>query len=167
MPVIAPSRIACTGPTPKSSAFVAPVTQNRPQPDRVEDQDAALDALEHRPGEEADQPRRAGGREVAPVAEGRRRRADQQVAGDAAGQPDDGGQHDDAEQVEPGPHRGQPAAEAEDERPRQVEGEDQRRVEAVRDVHRRQHVPIGDGLEAVGCSAAGRCAMTIDRISPA
>ena len=31
-PVIAPSRIAGTGPTPKSSALLAPVTQNRPSP---------------------------------------------------------------------------------------------------------------------------------------
>src|SRR5919199_902716 len=30
MPVIAPSRTAGTAPTPKSSAFVAPVTQKRP-----------------------------------------------------------------------------------------------------------------------------------------
>ena len=31
-PVIAPSRTACTGPTPNCSALVAPVTANRPSP---------------------------------------------------------------------------------------------------------------------------------------
>ena len=41
------------------------------------------------------------------------------------------GEHDDAEEVELRAHRGQPAAEPEDERPRQVEPQDQRRVEAV------------------------------------
>ena len=100
MPVIAPRMIACAGPSRKSSALVAPVTQKSAEPEGVEDQHAALDAFERAAGEEADQPRRAGGRQVAPVAEGRRRDADQQVADDAAGEPDDRGEHDDAEQVE-------------------------------------------------------------------
>src|SRR3954452_25400297 len=105
------------------------------QTDRVEDQDAAFQALQHGSAEEADQP--GGGRrgQIAPVAKGRRRHADQQVAGDAAGQPGAAGEHDRAEEVELGAHRGQAAAETEDERPREIEGEDQRRVEAARDVH--------------------------------
>ena len=52
-----------------------------------------------------DQAGGAGRREVAPVAERRRRRADQQVAHDAAGEPDHGGEHDDAEDVEAWPAR--------------------------------------------------------------
>ena len=104
MPVIAPSSTACTAPRPKSSALVAPGDAEQAEADGVEDQDAAPDVLEQRPAEEGDQPGRAGGGQIARVAEGRRRHADQQVAGDPPGERHDRGEHDDAEEVELGPH---------------------------------------------------------------
>jgi hypothetical protein len=58
------------------------------------------------------------------------------VAGDSAGQADDGGQHDHPEQVEPGPRGGQAAAEAGHERARQVQNEDERGAETLGHIRR-------------------------------
>ena len=127
MPVTAPRMTASTGPTRCCSAVAAPVTQKSDRP-------AASKTMIERPkrptvadGEEGDEARPGGDREVAPVAEGRGRDADQQVARDPAGEADRDREHDDAEEVEPGAHCGEPAAEPEHERARQVEHEQERR----------------------------------------
>ena len=83
----------------------------------------------------------AGGGEVAPVAKRLRRAADQQVAHDASGHADGHREHDDAERVEALAHAGDAAAEAEDERSHQVQGEDHVGVESRQ--HRSAILPQG------------------------
>jgi hypothetical protein len=72
--------------------------------------------------------RQADHREVAPVPQGQWPDADQDVAGNAAGEADDRRQDQDAEEVEPGSHGGDRTAQGEGEGPRQVEHEQQRRL---------------------------------------
>ena len=76
------------------------------------------------------QPGGAGHGQVAPVTERLRRDADQQVADGAAGDAHHHGQHDRSEQIELLAHAGHAAAEAEHERPHQVEDEQQGRIES-------------------------------------
>ena len=91
--------------------------------------DRALEAVDRRVREGRQEPGAGGHGQVAPVAERLRRDADQQVANGAAGDPHDHGQHDRPEQVELFTHAGHAAAEAEHERPDQVEDEQQGRAE--------------------------------------
>ena len=122
MPVIAPRMTACTGPEPEVQRLAGAGDAEhargrwRRRPAR-----RAGCAPARGPAKKHDQPGRAGRGQVAPVAEGRRRHADEQVAGDAARQPDDRREHDDAEQVQPRADGGEPAAEPEDERADQVQ----------------------------------------------
>src|SRR3954470_16884160 len=95
-PVIAPSRIAGTAPTRKSSAFVAPVTQNRPSP--TASKIRTLRWMRSRAGRAKKRAILRRRRLPDSASRGsRRRHADQQVADDAPGQPDDRGENDDSE----------------------------------------------------------------------
>ncbi len=102
------------------------------EPAGIECQDRTLEAVERGMGKGCHQTRASGDRQVAPVAKCRRRDADQKIADGAAGDPHDHGEHDRAEHVEPHAHPGHAAAEAEHERAREVEDEQQRRIESAK-----------------------------------
>src|SRR5581483_430866 len=119
-PVIAPSTIASTVPTWWSRAVLAPVTQKSASPAASRTR-RALEPSECGVGYEGDEAGPAGHREVAPVAERLWRNPDQQVACDPACEPDDHGEHHNAEDVQTLAYPGKPAAEPEDERPGQIE----------------------------------------------
>jgi hypothetical protein len=130
MPVIAPSTTAWTGGTRKASAVETPATQNSASPAASR---TSIWRRERSTGCGCQERHEAGGArggEVAPVAKRLRRAADEQVASDAAGHADGDREHDDAERVEALAHAGDPAAEAEDERSREIQGKDEVGVES-------------------------------------
>src|SRR5829696_4851130 len=94
---------------------------------RVQYVDWPSNPAEERRSKDGDDTGAAGDGKVAPVTDGGGRDADQQVAGDAAGEADNDGEHDDAKKVEPCAHACHAAAEPERERPREVEDQQQHR----------------------------------------
>ena len=119
-----------------------------------------------RAGDEADESGRCGRGEVAPVAERGRGDADHEIADDPAGERDGEGEHDDAEEIEPGADTGQAAGEPEDERPREVQDEDQVGIKA--DDHR---CSLSAGATRLTASAArvrrvASSGYKLDRMAP-
>ena len=99
----------------------------------VKDVDRAPIASQDGGRQERDQPGAAGDGEIPPVAERCRRDADQQVAGNAAGESDRDREHHNAEDVKACADGGEAAAETEYECPNEVEDKQERGVEAVQD----------------------------------
>ena len=107
--------MAWAGPESELDCFGGSGDAEQGEPGGVEDLDDVPDPLEQGAGGEGHQPGGSGGGQVAPVAERGGWSADQQVSDDAAGEGDDQGENQHAEEVETGFHGRESAAEAEHE----------------------------------------------------
>ena len=122
MPVSMPSSAAITGFRPKASAFCVPATAKsaRPAASNIKIGVRSRSISEYQ--KKVSNPAARADRKIAPVADrGRRNRADQQIARDAAGAGRHEGQDQNAEEVEPAPDARHRAADREDKRAGKVE----------------------------------------------
>jgi hypothetical protein len=96
--------------------MLAPVTGNNASPAASKNVNRPLEPLKEAKRQRRQQPGRAHHSPIAPIAKpcwG----TNKQIARNPAGKPDNGGQHDDAEHVEPGSHTSQAAAQSEHKGP--------------------------------------------------
>jgi hypothetical protein len=93
---------------PWTRAVLAPVTQKSASPAASSTSIGPPIRLRSGWARRVTRPAPAGDGKVTPVTDGGGRDADQQVVGDAAGEADNHGEHDDAEEVEPCAHAAMP-----------------------------------------------------------
>ena len=129
MPVSIPISAAGTGPSPNSSAFSAPVTQNSASPAASSTLITRSVRPERRVEEERHQPAATGHQQVAPVRQRRRRRTAPISTSRRKPPPSpvDAGQHQHREDVELLADRDQRTGDGEDEDAHQVEDDRARR----------------------------------------